>query len=128
MKDPEKRYPSYEELLEGYKEQMASHEYWVYNYNVKADQIDKLCVKAAESLGNLDYQLWRHKTNKKYLDEAVVCEVMTKRETLENVLIHFTGFIDIDFLIANDSAPEGIERNKTRKERHHSIRAPRSLL
>jgi hypothetical protein len=128
MKDPEKRYPSYEELLEGYKELDASHNYWVVNYNTKADQIDKLCVKAAESLGNIDYQLWRHKTNKKYMGEEAVCELMTKRETLENVLIHFTGFIDIDFLIANDLAPEGIERNETRRERHHSIRAPRSLL
>ena len=100
------------------KELQTSHDYWVANFNEKAKSIDKLCVKSAERLGEIDYQLWRPRV---YSGQSATIALKTEKSVLENIIRHFIGFVDIDYVIANDLAPEGIERNKTRKDRSAAI-------
>ena len=95
------------------KELELSHKYWVTNFNEKQKSIDKLCTKTAERLGQIDYYLWR----KEQLDYIHRYELIVERDTLYGILRHFHGFIDVDYLVANDGGREDIERNKTRKKR-----------
>lgn len=90
-----------------------SHKYWVANFNEKQKSIDKLCTRSAEHLGRIDYLLWR----KEGIDYIHRYELVARRDILLDILRHFHGFIDLDFLIANDTGEENIERNKTRAER-----------
>ena len=106
--------------MEAYNELDASHNYWVENYNMKAGQVDDICIKTAEKLGEVDYQLQQLKSRKTGKNQdAVVCELLAKRDMLENVLIHFNGFVNLDFIIEHDRAPGAKKRNKTRKDRLH---------
>ena len=95
------------------EELKTSHKYWVTNFNEKQKSIDKLCTQTAERLGRIDYQLWR----KDGIDYMLRYELTGKRDVLYDILRHFHGFIDLDYLIANDGGQEDIERNKTRAER-----------
>lgn len=115
-----KHWPTYDRLMEAYNELDASHNYWVENYNMKAGQVDDICIKTAEKLGEVDYQLQQLKSRKTGKNQdAVVCELLAKRDMLENVLIHFNGFVNLDFIIEHDRAPGAKKRNKTRKDRLH---------
>ena len=96
-----------------YEELQLSHKYWVANFNEKQKSIDKLCTRSAERLGEIDYYFWR----KEDIDYIHRYELIVERDVLLNTLRHFHGFIDLDYLIANDNGRENIERNKTRKKR-----------
>ena len=92
------------------KELQASHDYWVANFNEKQKSIDKICVRSAERLGEIDWILWRPS---KHDQSALYIE----KRCLENILKHFIGFVDLEYVIGHDLSPESIERNKTREDR-----------
>ncbi|MAF26017.1 hypothetical protein CL634_10670 [bacterium] len=97
----------------------ASNSYWFENFCQKSNQVDKLCVYAAERLGAIDFEIWRNKRGDTSGMVATKNLIKWRGEkvALEHILRHFHGFIDIDFLIANDTGREDIERNKTREGR-----------
>jgi len=92
------------------KELQASHDWWVANFNEKAKSIDKLCVKSATRLGVIDWILWRPT---KHDQSALYIE----KRCLEDILKHFIGFVDLEYIISHDLSPESIARNKTREDR-----------
>ena len=101
------------------KELELSHKYWVANFKEKQKSIDKLCVRTAERLGAIDFEIWRNKRGD--TSGLIVSKNLIKwrgeKEALEGILRHFHGFLDLDYIIANDTGREDIERNKTRGER-----------
>jgi hypothetical protein len=92
------------------EELQTSHDYWVANFNEKAKSIDKICVKSAERLGEIDWILWRPS---KHDQSALYIE----KRCLEDILRHFIGFVDLEYVVGHDLSPESIERNKTREDR-----------
>lgn len=102
------------------KEELStSNKYWFENFCQKSNQVDKLCTDAAERLGEIDFEIWRY--DRGDISGLVATKNLIKwrgeKVALEHILRHFHGFLDIDFLIANDTGRENIERNKTRSER-----------
>jgi len=100
------------------KELEASNIYWFENFSQKSNQVDKLCTHAAERLGEIDFEIWRY--DRGDINDAVATSFAGwrgEKVALEHILRHFHGFIDVGFLIANDTGRENIERNKTRAER-----------
>ena len=99
----------------------ASNKYWFENFCQKSNQVDELCTYAAERLGAIDFEIWRY--DRGDISGLVATKNLIKwrgeKAALEHILRHFHGFIDIDFLINNDTGREDIERNKTRRDRVH---------
>ena len=98
----------------------TSNKYWFENFCQKSNQVDALCTYAAENLGRIDYEIWRY--NKGEVSGLVankhILMLRGQKTQLDHILTHFHGFLDLDFLIANDLGQEDIERNKTREERY----------
>ena len=92
----------------------ASHDYWVANFEEKQKSIDKFMVKTANRLGQIDYKL---KKRAAFTSHEARTRLYEERDVLEGNLIHFHGFIDVDFLISHDLAPESIARAKYRRDR-----------
>ena len=101
----------------------TSNRYWFENFSQKSNQIDALCTYAAETLGKIDYEIWRY-DNGEYPTGLVASKRLIamrgEKKALDHILRHFFGFLPLDFLIANDLGRENIERNKTRKQRFNS--------
>ena len=96
------------------KELATSNKYWFEEFCQKSKQVDKLCVKSAERLGQIDYRLWK--------DGVDICHekraaLLVEKTVLEDVIKHFIGFVDLEYITGHDLSPESIERNKTRKDR-----------
>ena len=102
------------------KELEISNSYWFENFSQKSRQIDDLCTYAAERLGKIDFEMWRYYKGevKGLVANKKIIELRGEKYALDRILMHFFGFIPLDFLIANDIGRENIERNETRKERY----------
>ena len=100
----------------------ASNTYWFENFSQKSNQVDKLCTYAAERLGKIDFEIWRndigHTTGLVVAKKLI--ELRGEKAALDHILRHFFGFIPLDYLIANDTGRENIERNKTRDKRYQN--------
>ena len=108
------------EQMEISKEELqTSHDYWVSNYNEKSKSIDKLCVRTAERLGEIDYQLWRD-DNGDYMAHERRAELLVERRILEETLLHFHGFVDKDYVKGHDLSSESITRHKSRNYRYYN--------
>jgi len=91
--------PTYDRLMEAYKELDVSHEYWVVNYNMKMEQIDKLCVKSAEGINRINYKL-AHRAA--FMSHESRVELVKERDCMRDILIHFHGFVDNDFVAGHN--------------------------
>ena len=104
------------------KELSASNSYWFENFSQKSNQVDALCTYAAERLGKIDFEMWRYERGDTTSSGLVASKrrisMLGEKVILDRILTHFHGFLDIDYLIANDTGRENIERNKTRKDRY----------
>ena len=96
-------------------------EYWYTEYRNQARKIDELCTRTAESLGKIDFEMWRHKRGDTsgLVAAKKLISLRGEKAALDQILIHFHGFLAIEYLIANDTGRENIERNKTRDQRYH---------
>ena len=92
------------------KELATSNKYWFEEFCQKSKQVDKLCVKSAERLGEIDWILWRGADHDR-------TALYVEKRCLEDVIKHFIGFVDLEYITGHDLSPESIERNKTRKDR-----------
>ena len=99
------------------EELSASNNYWFENFSQKANQVDNLCTYAAERLGKIDFEMWRDDRSGLVHAKKLI-ELRGEKAALDRILEHFHGFLDLDFLIANDIGRENIERNKTREKRY----------
>ena len=101
------------------EELSSSNKYWFENFKLKSKQIDSLCTRTAERLGSIDFEIWRYDRGdvSGLVATKNLIRLRGEKEALEHILRHFHGFIDVDYLIANDNGREDIERNKTRKDR-----------
>ena len=114
------------ELAEMEKEKMSSEElsasnrYWFENFSQKSNQIDNLCTYAAETLGKIDFEIWRCDRGdvSGLVAAKKLIELRGEKRALDHILTHFFGFVPLDYLIANDLGREDIERNKTRAKRY----------
>ena len=101
----------------------ASNKYWLANYNEKVKSIDKLCVNTAERLGEIDYEFWRDEdpvNGWSNMDRERSNELDVEQRCLENILIHFHGFADSDYVKGHDLSPESILRHKRENYRYHN--------
>ena len=96
-------------------ELQTSHDYWVDGFNEKQKSIDELCVQTAERLGQMDHQLWKEGAEVGYEERAAL---LVEKNCLEDILKHFIGFVDLEYVVGHDLSPESIERNKTREARN----------
>jgi len=87
-------------------ELQTSSNYWYAHYIEKTKSIDKLCVKSAERINKLTYAI------EKLNGKEDLFGWHTERRTLEDILIHFHGFVDIEYVKGHDLEPESILRHK----------------
>tara|TARA_B100001123_G_C14948253_1_gene882625 strand:+ start:155 stop:487 length:333 start_codon:yes stop_codon:yes gene_type:complete len=92
--------PTYEQLEDAYKEVQASHDYWIVNYNQKADTIDKFCEKNAERINEITHKL-NHKAA--FMSHEHHAELCTERRILEDSLRHFIGFVDTEYVLGRNN-------------------------
>ena len=101
------------------KQLSTSNKYWFEEFRQKSNQVDNLCTYAAGRLGKIDFEMWRYDKGevKGLVANKKLIELRGEKFALDHILMHFFGFIPLDYLIANDLGREDIERNKTRKQR-----------
>lgn len=97
------------------EELLTSANYWRDCFEEKAKSVDKICVRTAERLGEIDYHLWK--------DGADICYekragLLVEKTVLENIIRHFIGFVDLEYITGHDLSPESIERSKSRADRN----------
>ena len=85
--------------MEAYKEKETSLSYWVYNYNMKAGQIDKICIKSAERINKIDYKLAHRAAFMSHESRTALC---TERDCMRDILIQLHGFVDEEFVAAHN--------------------------
>ena len=88
------------------KQLQTSHDYWYSNYIEKSKSIDKLCVNAAQRINKLTCAIEKLNGHEDLLGWH------TERRVLEDILIHFHGFVDIEYVKGHDLEPESISRHK----------------
>ena len=84
----------------------TSSNYWYAHYIEKTKSIDELCVKSAEGINKLTCAIAKLNGREDLLGWN------RTRRTLEDILIHFHGFVDIEYIKGHDLEPESILRHE----------------
>ena len=84
------------------KELQQESNHWYKEWSKKVKQIDTLCVRNAERLNDIRYRL----KTKKDLSRERRTILIVSREELENILRHFHGKLDEEYIHGHNLGPD----------------------
>jgi hypothetical protein len=84
------------------KDLQKAHDYWYKEWGKMGKQIDTLCVSSAERLNKVRYTILK---NWDGLDQPSRSRLVQERASLENILQHFHGELDEEYIRGHNLGP-----------------------